>query len=130
MSIRCRPPTCSTKVSSRNLSSTAIFHGTHWRSKNCAHWPCRRRKRVPNKQNPRVPEREDKMTLHRREFLQAGAALSLAAALPRGANAQSLAPKPDAWRTFQVTTRVEIATPKGKAQAWIPLPSHDDPDWI
>src|SRR5437868_1950810 len=70
------------------------------------------------------------MTLCRREFLQAGAALSLAAALPRAASAQAFAPKPEAWRSFQVVTRIEIAKPQGKAQAWIPLPSHDDPDWI
>jgi transglutaminase-like putative cysteine protease len=69
------------------------------------------------------------MTMHRREFLQAGAALSLAAALPRAASAQAFAPKPQAWRSFEVLTRIEIAKPQGKAQAWIPLPSVDAPDW-
>jgi transglutaminase-like putative cysteine protease len=70
------------------------------------------------------------MTMHRREFLTGSAALSLAAALPRTAAAEGFAPKPEAWRNFQVVTRIEIAKPQGKVQAWIPLPSHDDPDWI
>jgi transglutaminase-like putative cysteine protease len=70
------------------------------------------------------------MTLHRRQFLQAGAALPLAAMLPHAANAQAFAPKPETWRNFQVVTRIEIAKPQGKAQAWIPLPSHEDADWI
>ena len=69
------------------------------------------------------------MSMHRRQFLQAGAAVSLAAALPRVANAQAFAPKPETWRSFQVVTRIEIAKPQGKMQAWIPLPSVDEPDW-
>jgi transglutaminase-like putative cysteine protease len=70
------------------------------------------------------------MIMHRRQFLQAGAALPLAAMLPHAANAQAFAPKPEGWRSFQVVTRIEIAKPKGAAQAWIPLPSHEDSDWI
>ena len=37
------------------------------------------------------------MTMHRREFLLAGAALPLAAMLPQAANAQAFAPKPETW---------------------------------
>jgi transglutaminase-like putative cysteine protease len=68
--------------------------------------------------------------MRRREFLQGGAALTAAAALPRGAFANApFAPKPEAWRKFEISTRVEIAKPSGKAQAWLPLPTVAEPDW-
>jgi transglutaminase-like putative cysteine protease len=67
----------------------------------------------------------------RREFLRSGAALTVIAALPRGAFADTLfTPKPDAWRKFEVTTRVEIVKPSGKAQVWLPLPGVAEPDWM
>ncbi len=67
----------------------------------------------------------------RREFLRSGAALTVIAALPRGAFADTLfTPKPDAWRKFEVTTRVEIVKPSGKAQVWLPLPAVAEPDWM
>ena len=60
----------------------------------------------------------------RREFLRSGAALTVIAALPRCAFADMLfTPRPDAWRKFEVTTRVEIVKPSGKAQVWLPLPA-------
>jgi transglutaminase-like putative cysteine protease len=34
------------------------------------------------------------------------------------------------WRDFQITTRLEIAKPLGITQAWIPLPSVSQKDWI
>jgi len=67
----------------------------------------------------------------RREFLRSGAALTVIAALPRGAFADTLfTPKPDAWRKFEVTTRIEIVKPSGKAQVWLPLPAVAEPDWM
>ncbi len=67
----------------------------------------------------------------RREFLRSGAALTVIAALPRGAFADTLfTPKPDAWRKFEVSTRVEIVKPSGKAQVWLPLPGVAEPDWM
>ncbi len=75
------------------------------------------------------------MTQDRRELLRGGAALSLAAvfpsfAVPSIALAQSVFdPRPDAWRTFQIVTRLEVAKPDGKVQAWVPLPSVHDADW-
>jgi transglutaminase-like putative cysteine protease len=69
--------------------------------------------------------------MRRREFLQSGAALTVAAALPRGAFADTpFVPKPDAWRKFEIVTRVEIAKPSGKVQAWLPLPAVAEPGWI
>jgi transglutaminase-like putative cysteine protease len=71
------------------------------------------------------------MTMQRRDFLKTGAALTVAAAVPRSAAAAvEFDPKPGAWRSFAITTRLEIAKPRGGSQAWIPLPSVDAPDWI
>jgi transglutaminase-like putative cysteine protease len=66
----------------------------------------------------------------RREFLRSGAALSALAVLPHGTFADTpFAPKPDGWRKFEITTRVEILKPSGKVQAWLPLPAVAEPDW-
>ena len=64
----------------------------------------------------------------RRRFLQtAGAASALATFSPLGfAQADTerqFAPQPGAWRTFEVTTRVEIAAPQGATRVWLPVPS-------
>ena len=63
--------------------------------------------------------------MHRRSFLQAGAAASLLGSFPRFALAQQPAydPRPGGWRTFEVTTRVEILKPTGASRAWVPVPS-------
>jgi transglutaminase-like putative cysteine protease len=61
--------------------------------------------------------------MKRRAFLQAGAAVAAAGALPRYARATAFDPEPGAWRKFEVTTRVEILRPAGTTRAWIPLPS-------
>jgi len=71
------------------------------------------------------------MNINRRELLQAGAAISLAAGLPRQAAAQAgFSPQPGAWREFQIVTRLELANAKGKTQAWIPVPSVNEADWF
>jgi transglutaminase-like putative cysteine protease len=68
--------------------------------------------------------------MKRREFLCGGAALAAAAALPRGALADApFTPRPQAWRKYEVTTRVEIVKPGAKMQAWLPLPAVAEPDW-
>lgn len=71
------------------------------------------------------------MTIDRRHLLKAGAALSAASVLPRGAVAQSaeFAPQPGAWRRFEITTRLDIASAAGVMQAWIPLPSVQEDNW-
>ena len=63
--------------------------------------------------------------MHRRSFLQAGAAASLLGSFPRFAAAQQLPydPRPAGWRTFEVTTRVEILKPTGASRVWVPVPS-------
>jgi len=71
------------------------------------------------------------MTLHRRDMLKSGAAVIAAAAFPGAGLAHgAFAPVPGAWRTFTVVTRIEIADPRGKTQAWVPLPSVNEPAWF
>jgi transglutaminase-like putative cysteine protease len=66
--------------------------------------------------------------MNRRVFLKTGAALPLAAALPRVAPAQQLPfnPQPGAWRTFEITTRVEVLKPAGTTRVWLPVPVVED----
>ena len=63
--------------------------------------------------------------MRRRSFIQAGAAASALTALPRIALAQQLPydPKPTGWRTFEITTKVELQWPQGTSRVWVPLPS-------
>ena len=63
--------------------------------------------------------------MHRRSFLQAGAAASLLGSVPslRARPAAGFDPQPAGWRTFEVTTRVEILKPTGASRAWVPVPS-------
>lgn len=74
----------------------------------------------------------------RRDLLKSAAALSAAVATPGMARAAmasdvAFAPSPGAWRRFSLTTRLEVARPGGSAgrvEAWVPLPSLDEADWI
>ena len=66
--------------------------------------------------------------MDRRSFLKAGAAVPAAAALPGLALAQQLPFNPrqaETWRTFEVTTRVEVLFPEGATRVWLPVPSVD-----
>lgn len=71
------------------------------------------------------------MDIARRDVLKAGLALSFATALttPRAALAE-FAPQPSGWRTFELTTRLEIAAKSGMTRAWVPLPSVFEGDWV
>jgi len=71
------------------------------------------------------------MSLHRRDLLKAGIVASVAIGAPGGASAQTVfAPRPGEWRSFAVTSRIEIARPNGRTQAWVPLPSINESDWF
>ena len=68
--------------------------------------------------------------MNRRRFVKLATAAPLAAAAPlsgfvRDAWAQqkTYTPRPGNWRTFEVTTQVEILFPVGKTHIWLPLPS-------
>ena len=66
--------------------------------------------------------------MDRRSFLKAGGLVPVAAALPRLASAQQLPFNPrrgEKWRTFEVSTRVEIVFPEGATRVWLPIPSVD-----
>jgi transglutaminase-like putative cysteine protease len=70
------------------------------------------------------------MNFRRRDVLKAAAGISVAATLPRFANAEvAFAPQPGPWRRFQVRTTLELADAEGAAQAWIPLPAVNEKDW-
>ena len=66
--------------------------------------------------------------MDRRSFLKAGTLVPAAAALPKLASAQQLPFNPrrsEKWRTFEVSTRVEIVFPEGATRVWLPVPSVD-----
>ncbi|CAN5894530.1 transglutaminase family protein [soil metagenome] len=54
-------------------------------------------------------------------WAQAAAVPGASATLP----ARVFAPQPGAWRSFEVTTRVEVLDAKGPTRLWLPLPSVD-----
>jgi len=72
---------------------------------------------------------EETPAMNRRAFLKSVATLSAAAAAsripgtPAGAQQREFAPRPGTWRTFELTTRVEVVNPAGISRAWVPLPS-------
>ncbi len=68
------------------------------------------------------------MTTVRRTFLKNSAAAAFVGALPALSFAQAparsnFAPQSGAWRTFDVTTRVDIIKPQGVTKIWLPIPS-------
>jgi len=68
------------------------------------------------------------MTPVRRTFLKNTAAAAAAVALPSLSFAQTparghFAPQRGDWRTFEVTTRVDIVKPDGVTRVWLPIPS-------
>ena len=68
------------------------------------------------------------MRFTRREALLGAAATAMP--LGRAAADPLFDPKPGAWRSFEITTRVEILKPDGAVRAWIPLPSFEDASWM
>jgi transglutaminase-like putative cysteine protease len=74
------------------------------------------------------------MTLSRRTFLGHCTAAGAALSLPSLATAQSQAPRlgfdprPGDWRSFEITTRVDVPVSKGATRIWLPVPSIDS-DW-
>src|SRR2546427_6763577 len=68
--------------------------------------------------------------MNRRTFLRVAALPAVVAAarttgVPSVARAQQkeVTPRPGTWRTFEITTRVEILEPTGVSRAWLPIPS-------
>lgn len=72
--------------------------------------------------------------LARRQFIQKSAVALAASSLPAINFAATVdagkqfSPQPGPWRTFDVTTRVDIAKPQGTTRVWLPIPSVNT-DW-
>ncbi len=60
--------------------------------------------------------------MHRRDFLRS-AGLATSGLLLPAAVSRAFAQSPaDRWRTFEVTTRVEVLKPAGRTRVWLPTP--------
>ena len=68
------------------------------------------------------------MQMSRRAVLGTGCAALAAGLAPRGLRAD-YAPQAGRWRTFEVVTRVDLPRAGARAQAWVPVPAHSDPEW-
>ncbi|MFZ7090017.1 transglutaminase-like domain-containing protein [Primorskyibacter sp. 2E233] len=73
-------------------------------------------------------DKEFEMTMDRRTVLKGGAAATALAAFPQLAVA-GYAPRPQGWRHFEITTRVEIPRGTSAAQVWVPVPALAEPIW-
>ena len=60
--------------------------------------------------------------MNRRAFLRSAAAASAAFAGPGRAPLFARDAPPAGWRTFEVTTRVEVLQPAGATRVWLPTP--------
>jgi transglutaminase-like putative cysteine protease len=66
----------------------------------------------------------------RRDFLKAGGAMAALAMLPGRVRAQErFIPEQGPWRKFEIITHVAVGKPKGRTQAWIPVPSVIEEEW-
>lgn len=72
------------------------------------------------------------MNTVRRTLLQGGAAVGALMAAPSlvlaNPSSPRFEPRPDAWRTFDVTTRVALTHPVGESRVWLPVPGIES-DW-
>jgi transglutaminase-like putative cysteine protease len=58
--------------------------------------------------------------MNRRHFLQSSGAVSVSLAFAKAGRLFPQATPADRWRTFQVTTRVEVLKPSGTTRIWVP----------
>jgi transglutaminase-like putative cysteine protease len=61
------------------------------------------------------------MSISRRDFLQSAAAFSGSLALPVKLRLLPGSAPPTRWRTFEVTTRIEVLKPSGATRVWAPM---------
>lgn len=66
-----------------------------------------------------------RLFINRRRLLQAGFAATLP--LPALAQQRRFEPQVGPWRTFELTTTVEVAEPQGTMRVWLPVPDLDTP---
>jgi transglutaminase-like putative cysteine protease len=58
--------------------------------------------------------------MKRREFLRTAGAVSAAMAFPKAGRLFAQGAAPEAWRTFDVTTSVQVLKPSGMTRIWMP----------
>jgi transglutaminase-like putative cysteine protease len=58
--------------------------------------------------------------MNRRDFLQSGGVVSVSLAFAKAGRLFSQVTTAERWRTFQVTTRVEVLKPSGTTRVWVP----------
>ncbi len=69
--------------------------------------------------------------MDRRSFLKLAATLPVASTLTpltvsiARAQQREFTPRPGAWKTYEITTRVEVIKPAGVARVWVPVPVVD-----
>ena len=63
---------------------------------------------------------EEVLAVNRRKFLQSGSIVSVSLAFANAGRLFSEVTTLDRWRTFQVTTRVEVLKTSGKTCVWLP----------
>src|SRR5262245_62432541 len=66
--------------------------------------------------------------MDRRTFLKGAIAVPTVAQLtgiasPARGQQKEFTPRPGTWRTFEITTRIEVLEPTGTVRAWLPMPS-------
>src|SRR5213080_3646936 len=64
--------------------------------------------------------------MNRRKFLQMAGAASAGTVLPSVPSAFAMTPDAGNWRTFEVTTQVQILKPSGVTRVWVPTPLAQD----
>src|SRR5688572_3691007 len=85
--------------------------------------------KVPGGTYGRTPQGYD-MLIDRRRLLKLGGALTGVALLPRPGTAQErFITGQGPWRKFDIVTQISFRKPKGRAQAWIPIPSVGSESW-
>src|ERR1700719_3856484 len=70
--------------------------------------------------------------MKRRDFILYFSGAGLLTSIPRWGNAEAAEPVLSAaagWRTFDVITSVDIASPAGTTLLWVPLPSNTSTDY-
>ncbi len=73
------------------------------------------------------------MTMNRRNIIKGAVAVSATSLLSNvalAADADPFAPHPGSWRSFEVTTHLEIEARQGPIRAWVPLPAFAASEWI
>lgn len=70
--------------------------------------------------------------MDRRTFLRTGIGVTATAAAGPRLPQSAIAVEPSGqakWRTFEVTTKVEVINPSGVTRAWVPMPLMPDTDY-